>query len=107
MYYDRLWLCSHPFWLLARTSRIQGIGPTSFSQLAKICAVDVRVCVFFHGMSGRWVREGHWQAWLMMRGPGFGRQPANTRRGDDDESGSGGSWPAEGNSRRARARRVV
>ena len=27
--------------------------------------------------------------------------------GDDDESGSGGSWPAEGNSRRARARRVA
>ena len=43
-----------------------------FVQLMCAC-----VC-FFHGMSGRWVREGHWQAWLMMRGPGFGRQPAET-----------------------------
>ena len=24
------------------------------------------------------MREGHRQAWLMMRGPGFGRQPAET-----------------------------
>ena len=49
----RIVLCSSSlvvlsFWLLARSSRIQGIGPTSISQLPKIC-----VCFFFfYGMSG-------------------------------------------------------
>ena len=99
MYYvRRLWLYYHSGYLLGVVEY-----KASVQLVFRNCQRFACVFFFFYGMSGG-MGEGGTSAG-MANDARSGLWAATG--GDDDESGSGGSWPAEGNSRRARARRVA